>query len=171
MHWYDDLPHLGYNINGKKVLRPAKGDELDRFLQTVEDPNSWYTIISLQSGYTLMCFRTTAFDKNTQMDKPLSAEELDIIRRLQAGENPDAEYDPYEPTIEWFTGKGKEEVMPLSSAPEPKRRWLPSKWEKQKVYFLLGSMLHFLILFFPDHEDCSCYPPGSNRGIQAYCSG
>jgi ribosome biogenesis protein ERB1 len=34
---------------------------------------------------------------------------------------------------EWFTGKGKEEVMPLSAAPEPKRRWVPSKWEKQKV--------------------------------------
>jgi ribosome biogenesis protein ERB1 len=35
--------------------------------------------------------------------------------------------------VEWFTGKGKEEVMPLSAAPEPKRRWVPSKWEKQKV--------------------------------------
>ncbi|KAG0705450.1 NUC169 domain-containing protein [Suillus ampliporus] len=124
MHWYDDLPHLGYNINGKRVLRPAKGDELDRFLQTVEDPTSW----------------TTAFDKNAQMDRPLSAEELDIIRRLQAGENPDGEYDPYEPTVEWFTGKGKEEVMPLSSAPEPKRRWLPSKWEKQKVMKIVRAI-------------------------------
>ena len=57
-----------------------------------------------------------------------------IIRRLQANEVPDASYDPYEPTTEWFTGKGKEEVMPLSGAPEPKRRWVPSKWEKQKVH-------------------------------------
>lgn len=79
------------------------------------------------------CDRTTAFDKKAQMDKPLTAEELDIIRRLQENEIPDANYDPYEPTIEWFTGKGKEEVMPLSAAPEPKRRWVPSKWEKQKV--------------------------------------
>ena len=68
-----------------------------------------------------------------QLDKPLTPEELDIIRRLQVGENPDANYDPYEPTVEWFTGKGKEEVMPLSAAPEPKRRWVPSKWEKKKV--------------------------------------
>lgn len=67
------------------------------------------------------------------MDKPLTAEELDLIRRLQENENPDANYDPYAPTVEWFTGKGKEEVMPLSGAPEPKRRWVPSKWEKQKV--------------------------------------
>jgi len=41
-------------------------------------------------------------------------------------------YDPYQPTVEWFTGPGKEEVMPLSAAPEPKRRWIPSKWEKTK---------------------------------------
>ena len=42
MHWYDDLPHIGYDMNGKKVLRPARGDELDKFLETVEDPDSWY---------------------------------------------------------------------------------------------------------------------------------
>lgn len=41
MHWYDDLPHVGYDVNGKKVLRPARGDELDKFLETVEDPSSW----------------------------------------------------------------------------------------------------------------------------------
>ena len=46
MHWYDDLPHVGYDINGKKVLRPARGDELDKFLKTVEDPESWYAEIS-----------------------------------------------------------------------------------------------------------------------------
>ncbi|KAF8559034.1 BOP1NT-domain-containing protein [Imleria badia] len=123
-HWYDDLPHIGYDINGKRVLRPAKGDELDKFLETVEDPTSW----------------TSAWDKNAQMNKPLSPEELDIIRRLQAGENPDGDYDPYEPTVEWFIGKGKEEVMPLSAAPEPKRRWLPSKWEKQKIMKIVRAI-------------------------------
>jgi ribosome biogenesis protein ERB1 len=75
----------------------------------------------------------SALDKMTQTEKQLSPEELDLIRRLYKNENPDAGYDPYEPTVEWFTGKGKEEVMPLSAAPEPKRRWIPSKWEKQKV--------------------------------------
>ncbi|TFY65102.1 hypothetical protein EVJ58_g2197 [Rhodofomes roseus] len=124
MHWYDDLPHLGYDINGKKVLRAARGDELDKFLETVEDPSAW----------------TSAFDKNIQMDKPLTEEELDLIRRLQENENPDAGYNPYEPTVEWFTGKGKEEVMPLSAAPEPKRRWVPSKWEKQKVMKIVRAI-------------------------------
>lgn len=117
MHWYDDLPHIGYNMNGKKVFKPARGDELDKFLATIDDPSSW----------------TTAFDKSLQMDKPLTSDELEIIKRLQSSEVPDANYDPYEPTIEWFSGKGNEEIMPLSAAPEPKRRWIPSKWEKNKV--------------------------------------
>lgn len=50
MHWYDDLPHIGYDINGKKVLRPARGDELDKFLATVEDPDSW-SVLNLSWWY------------------------------------------------------------------------------------------------------------------------
>ncbi|KIY65435.1 ribosome biogenesis protein ERB1 [Cylindrobasidium torrendii FP15055 ss-10] len=122
MHWYDDLPHIGYDMDGKRVLRPARGDELDKFLATVEDPSAW----------------TSAFDKNAQTDKPLSAEELDIIKRLYDHENPDGNYDPYEPTVEWFTSQV--EVMPLSAAPEPKRRWIPSKWEKKKVMKILRAI-------------------------------
>ncbi|KAF6762762.1 ribosome biogenesis protein ERB1 [Ephemerocybe angulata] len=124
MHWYDDMPHIGYDINGKRVLRPARGDELDKFLATVDDPSAW----------------TSAFDKTSQEEKPLSSEELDIIKRLYAGENPDENYDPYEPMVEWFTGKGKEEIMPLSAAPEPKRRWVRSKWEKQKIMKIVRAI-------------------------------
>ncbi|KAF9485377.1 ribosome biogenesis protein ERB1 [Pholiota conissans] len=124
MHWYDDLPHIGYDINGRKVLRPARGDELDKFLATVDDSSAW----------------TSAFDKKAQAEKPLTAEELDLIQRLYTNENPDAGYDPYEPTTEWFTGKGKEEIMPLSGALQPKRRWVPSKWEKQKVMKIVRAI-------------------------------
>jgi ribosome biogenesis protein ERB1 len=41
MHWYDDMPHIGYDIDGKQVFRPAKGDELDKFLSAVDDPSAW----------------------------------------------------------------------------------------------------------------------------------
>ncbi|KIJ56526.1 hypothetical protein M422DRAFT_197467 [Sphaerobolus stellatus SS14] len=121
IHWYDDMPHIGYDINGKKLFRPAKGDELDKFLETVEDPTSW----------------TTALDKNTQMDQPLTAEELDIIRRLQQNEVPDANFDPYEV---FLPADDKPEIMPLSAAPEPKRRYVPSKWEKKKVMKIVRAI-------------------------------
>jgi BOP1NT (NUC169) domain len=115
-------------------------------------------LVNVNSLTEAVC-RTSAFDKNTQMDKPLTAEELDIVRRLESLENPDADYNPYEPTVEWFTGKGKEEVMPLSAAPEPKRRWIPSKWEKQKVCFNLFHLQIACLARSPGHEDRARHPP------------
>ena len=47
-----------------------------------------------------------------------------------AGQFPHVEVDPYEPEVDWFTRDV--EVMPLSAAPEPKRRFIPSKWEEKK---------------------------------------
>ena len=38
--------------------------------------------------------------------------------------------NPFEPEEDWFTKD--EEIHPLSSAPEPKRRFMPSKWEEKK---------------------------------------
>ncbi|WVQ98934.1 ribosome biogenesis protein ERB1 [Kwoniella sp. CBS 9459] len=124
MEWYDDLPHIGYDVNGRKIFRPAQGDELDKFLANVEDPNAWMS----------------AEDKLMQQSVQLTDKELDIIRRLERAENPDADYDPYQPTIEWFTGEGKERVMPLSAAPEPKRRFVPSKWEHKKVMKIVKAI-------------------------------
>lgn len=117
MEWYDDLPHIGYDVSGKKIFRPAKGDELDKFLANVEDPTAW----------------TSVEDKLLQQQVQLSDKELDIIRRLERLENPDAGFDPYQETIEWFTGEGREMVTPLSGAPEPKSRFVPSKWEHKKA--------------------------------------
>jgi ribosome biogenesis protein ERB1 len=122
MEWYDDLPHIGYDIDGKKVLKPATGDELDKFLATVEDPDSWKSAYSVKDA----------------KDMVLSAEELDIIQRLQEGQIPDAGYNPYEPTVEFFTSKT--EVMPLSARPEPKRRFIPSKWEAKKVMKIVQAI-------------------------------
>lgn len=124
IEWYDDLPHIGYDVEGRKIFRPAKGDELDKFLANTGDLGAW----------------TSAEDKLMQQNVQLTDRELDIIRRLEQAENPDADYDPYQPTIEWFTGEGRERIMPLSAAPEPKRRFVPSKWEHQKVMKIVKAI-------------------------------
>ena len=117
MEWYDDLPHIGYDVSGRKIFRPAQGDELDKFLSNVEDPTAW----------------TSAEDKLLQQQVQLTDKELDIIRRLERAENPDADYNPYQDTIEWFTGEGREMTTPLHAGNEPKRRFVPSKWEHKKA--------------------------------------
>ncbi|CEH18325.1 rrna processing-related protein [Ceraceosorus bombacis] len=124
IEWYDDMPHIGYDVNGKKVMRPAQGDELDRFLATQEDPDSWMS----------------AEDRLTGKNVKLSDEELDIIRRLQQGEIPDAAYDQYADYQPWYTGPGKQLDTPLTNRPEPKSRFVPSKWEHKKVMKIVRAI-------------------------------
>lgn len=56
---------------------------------------------------------------------------MDIIRHIQNNEFADISFDPYEPYVDFFTGSVM--PVPLSAAPEPKRRFVPSKWEALKV--------------------------------------
>ncbi|GAA5986015.1 hypothetical protein JCM5350_005497 [Sporobolomyces pararoseus] len=122
-YWYDDLPHIGYDIDGKKVMRPATGDELDKFLEGVEDENGGWT---------------TVRDKLHQQDVALTEEELELIQRLAKGENPDSNYDPYEATIPYFSSQVL--ATPLPGRPEPKSRFLPSKWEHKKVMKIVRAI-------------------------------
>lgn len=105
--------------------------------------------MTLQAGEALPCgfmrraadvswlSRTSVEDKALAKNVQLTDEELDLIQRLAKAENPDATYDPYAPTVEWFTGKGREMATPLTSAPEPKRRFIPSKWEHKKACYIV----------------------------------
>ncbi|KAG5457948.1 MAG: NUC169 domain-containing protein [Olpidium bornovanus] len=111
MEWYDELPHIGYDRDGKRILKPATKDELEAFLANVDDADGWRTVHDRLGG----------------KDVVLNDEELDIIRRLYNQQFTDANYDPYAPWVDFFSSKTME--TPLSSAPEPKRRFVPSKWE------------------------------------------
>ena len=44
MHWYDEYEHIGYNIEGEKIARPARKDQLDAFLDR-EDKTHWYAAL------------------------------------------------------------------------------------------------------------------------------
>lgn len=119
---YEEMPHIGYDINGKRIMRPAKGSALDQLLEQIELPEGW----------------TGLLDQNTGESLKLSAEELELIRKIQHNENTDSSINPYEPTIEWFTSKT--EVMPLTAVPEPKRRFMPSKHEAQRVMKIVRAI-------------------------------
>ncbi len=125
LEWYDDMPHIGYDINGRKVMKPATKDELDRFLDTVDgDGEAWFS----------------ARDNSTGKDVRLTDEELAIIRKLQNAEIPDDAYDPYEDYVDWFTGEDKVMQTALTGRPEPKSRFVPSKWEHKKVMKIVRAI-------------------------------
>ncbi|RDA94335.1 hypothetical protein CP533_3822 [Ophiocordyceps camponoti-saundersi (nom. inval.)] len=120
--FYDSYPHIGYDINGKKIMRPATGEALDALLDSIELPQGWTGLVDPQTGKPLT----------------LTREELELLRRLQLNEVPEDGYDPYPEMVPYFTGI--EEKMPLSAAPEPKRRFVPSKHEAKRVAQLVRAI-------------------------------
>jgi ribosome biogenesis protein ERB1 len=79
LSFYDTYPHIGYDINGKRIMRPAKGEALDALLDSIEMPKGW-------TGLT---------DPATGKPLELSQDELEILRRIQTNELPEDGYDPY----------------------------------------------------------------------------
>ncbi|KAK2760908.1 Ribosome biogenesis protein erb1 [Arachnomyces sp. PD_36] len=136
LSFYDQYPHIGYNINGKKIMRPAKGQALDALLDSIDVPKGW-------TGLT---------DPSTGKPLELSKDELELLRKVQMNEIPEEGYDPYQPTVEYFTSK--EEIMPLSAAPEPKRRFVPSKHEAKRVMKIVRAIREGRIMpFKPPAEE------------------
>lgn len=79
MKFYDSYPHIGYDINGKKIMRPAAGDALDALLDSIEVPKGW-------TGLT---------DPATGKPLNLSQDELELIKKIQMNEVPQDGFDPY----------------------------------------------------------------------------
>lgn len=119
---YDEMPHIGYDINGKRIMRPAKGSALDQLLESIDLPEGW----------------TGLLDQNTGNSLKLTDEELELIRKIQQQENTDENINPYEPLIDWFTKD--EEIMPLTAIPEPKRRFIPSKHEAKRIMKIVRAI-------------------------------
>lgn len=134
LKFYDSYPHIGYDINGKKIMRPAAGEALDALLDSIEVPKGW-------TGLT---------DPATGKPLNLSRDELELIKKIQTNELPDG-YDPYPEMVEWFTSH--EEIMPLSAAPEPKRRFLPSKHEQKRIMKLVRAIREGRILPYKPPEE------------------
>lgn len=79
LKFYDSYPHIGYDINGKKIMRPATTEALDALLDSIEVPKGW-------TGLT---------DPATGKPKNLTRDELELIKKLQMNEITTEGYDQY----------------------------------------------------------------------------
>eukprot|EP00741_Cyanophora_paradoxa_P025454 tig00000382_g24572.t1 len=118
MKWYEEMPHIGYDVEGKKIMKKGKKkNALDKLI----DPNAWRTI----------------YDEVNDEEIVLSKKEIETIMRLRRNEYPDADFDPYLPMLDTPYEDG---IHPLSSVPEPKRRFIPSKWEAKKIVKMVRAI-------------------------------
>ena len=52
MEWYKEFEHIGYDLDGEKIGKPLTGDELDNFLDKMDNPNYWSAFVLLiYTGY------------------------------------------------------------------------------------------------------------------------
>lgn len=122
LQWYDEYKHIGYDWDGKKIIKPPQRDQLDEFLKKMEDPNFWRTVKDPQTG----------------QDVVLSEEDIQLIKRVMKQRNPDASVDEFAPWVDWFTSEV--EQMPIRNIPDSKKSFLPSKTEKKQI----GRLVHSL---------------------------
>ncbi|XP_062595610.1 ribosome biogenesis protein BOP1 homolog [Saccostrea cucullata] len=54
LEWYREYPHIGYDIEGNRLLKPKKGDQLDEFLNKMDNPNYWRTVTNKMTGQNVV---------------------------------------------------------------------------------------------------------------------
>ncbi|CAH1637124.1 unnamed protein product [Spodoptera littoralis] len=120
--WYREYTHVGYDLDGRRIIKPPQRDQIDEFLKKCEDPDFWRTVR----------------DPNTGQDVVLSQQDLELLRRVRAGLVPAAAHDEYAPWLDWFT----RDVLatPLRAFPDHKRSFVPSRDEARAV----GRLVHAL---------------------------
>eukprot|EP00752_Nemacystus_decipiens_P003314 g3067.t1 len=133
LHWYDEYDHIGYDRSGGKVMKrtDGTGNGIDAALNARDDPN----------------YARTVYDAYNDREVTLTDRELEVIRRIQAGAFPHPEFQAHPDYVDYFTHE--KEVMPLEGGDEPKRRFIPSKWEMMKVHQLMKGIREGRIVVNP----------------------
>jgi ribosome biogenesis protein ERB1 len=137
LHWYDAFDHIGYSIDGTKLVkRSVLGQGKDRIDMALE----YYDAANGSGGETGE--RENAlrhiYDLYNDREITLTNRELEIIRRIQSGTFAHPEFNDTPEYIDYFSSIKEE--MPLSSRPTPKHSFLPSKWELMKVLKIAKAM-------------------------------
>lgn len=120
MQWYAKYPHIGYDTEGRKLIKPDTGDQVDDFLAKMDDPDYWRTVIDPKTGQRVV----------------LCDEDVQLVKSIVRGRVPDPNVDPYEDHTDWFTSETMD--TPVTAHPPNKSSFVPSKWERLRV----GRMVH-----------------------------
>ena len=117
-HWYEGYDHIGYDVSGSKVVPEKPLDGLDLAIEADDGEG------------------VTVYDKLNGRNVRISKRELEQIRRLKKGAFANPETEMYPDTFR----SSVIEHTPLHNAPEPKRRFIPSKWEGMRIHRLAQGL-------------------------------
>eukprot|EP01025_Chloroclados_australasicus_P042378 TRINITY_DN4507_c0_g1_i8.p1 TRINITY_DN4507_c0_g1~~TRINITY_DN4507_c0_g1_i8.p1 ORF type:complete len:725 (-),score=120.31 TRINITY_DN4507_c0_g1_i8:319-2268(-) len=122
LEWYEHEKHIGYDVEGKKLGKKQGMDKLEWLIKRNDDPNALRTIRDDLNGEEIT----------------LSKQELKMLMRLRVGKYPHVEVNPYEPYVDWFSGKVRR--MPVADTPVRKSAFAPPKWEEKQIVKIIRAM-------------------------------
>ncbi|OQR84191.1 hypothetical protein ACHHYP_13740 [Achlya hypogyna] len=122
LRWYEDYDHIGYTVDGEKIIKKNQGDGIDNAIAAKDDPN----------------YARTVYDAYNDRKVVISDREMEIIRRIQAGAFAHPEFEAHADYVDYFTSEKM--IHSLGNDQEPKARFLPSKWEKMKVMKIIKGI-------------------------------
>mmetsp|Transcript_18446 Transcript_18446/g.51668 ORF Transcript_18446/g.51668 Transcript_18446/m.51668 type:complete len:718 (-) Transcript_18446:1514-3667(-) len=122
LNWYEHEDHIGYDRDGLKISKSERRDRLEEHLAKQDGGKAWRTI----------------YDEYNDQQIILSKEEIQMIQRIRAGRFPHLEVDPFPEYNDFFTKD--RELHPVLNLPEPKSRFVRSKWEEKKIVKLVRAM-------------------------------
>lgn len=122
LEWYKAEEHIGYDIEGQKLARGRRGDKLDALLARNDGGKALRTV----------------YDEYNDEEIVLSKDEIKMLMRIRRGQFPHMEVDPF-PDYYDITND-EVEATPLTNMPEPKSRFIPSKWEEKKIVKLVRAI-------------------------------
>jgi ribosome biogenesis protein ERB1 len=122
LEWYDDFEHIGYDLEGNKIVKPKSGtDQIDEFVSKNEDPTAWRILWDERHGRRVF----------------VSDRDMEIIKQIHRG-TVSEKYDPEN----WFIQltDHTDTIHPVSNKPEPKTRFIPSRWEAKRIRRLVYAI-------------------------------
>ncbi|KAL7074086.1 hypothetical protein ACQ4LE_006490 [Meloidogyne hapla] len=124
IQWYDEYGHVGYDLDGEKITKPAGKEQpigqIDAFLEREEDPDYWRKVFDQQTGQNVI----------------LTDEQVEKLQSIAMSRYPEIGYNPYQPFFEIFSSK--REIHPISNQPPSKSSFVPSADERR----IVGRMVH-----------------------------
>ena len=115
MEWYKDEKHIGYGLDGKKILRRHNKDSLDRHIDKADDPEAWRSV----------------YDEVNDEELRLTDAEVKLLKHLRSGR--------YEPGIDPYEDYPAPiddpllKIHPAHNRPTPKSQFVPKKYEAKMV--------------------------------------
>ncbi|KAF2072138.1 hypothetical protein CYY_006536 [Polysphondylium violaceum] len=122
LEWYEDYDHIGYDVDGNKIMKTESNkDSIDKFLDQA-DPNFWRTV----------------YDKVNDKNVLLSPEDMALLKNIQNRQFP-PDYDPYE---FWYDpGPNPDSIHPMHNAPRPKRSFFPHGTDEEREIRRLTKLI------------------------------